>query len=106
MLSADDFEKIRNNMAQKLGDENMAKISDDISTLMLENNDANTQVANRDKEINKLRTDKEQLINTNGNLLQKISMESKAEQRELDRETNNKKHYSLSNVFDDDGNFK
>ena len=105
MLSSEDFEKIRTNMAQKLGEENMALISDDISTLMLENNDANTQVATRDKEISKLKTDKENLINTNGNLLQKISMESKAEKRELENEPTNKKQYSLTNAFDENGNF-
>ena len=104
MLS-EDFEKLRNNMAQKLGEENMALISDDISTLMLDNNDMNTQITNKDKEITKLKTDKENLINTNGNLLQKISMESKQERRELEQE-NSKKHYSLNNVFDENGNFK
>ena len=100
MLSSEDFEKIRTNMAQKLGEESMALISDDISTLMLENNDANSQIATRDKEIAKLKTDKENLINTNGNLLQKISMESKAEQRELEKEPTNKKQYSLSSAFE------
>lgn len=105
MLSNEDFEKIRDNMAKKLGDENMALISDDISTLMIENNNTNTQMANKDNEISKLKTDKENLILTNGNLLQKISMESKQEQRELEKE-NNKKHYSLSNAFDEKGNFK
>lgn len=104
MLSNEDFEKIRDNMAKKLGDENMALISDDISTLMIENNNTNTQMANKDNEISKLKTDKENLIMTNGNLLQKISMESKQEQRELEKE--NKKQYSLSNAFDEKGNFK
>ena len=104
MLS-EDFEKLKNNMAQKLGDENMALISDDISTLMLDNNDMNSQIANKDKEITKLKTDKENLINTNGNLLQKISMESKAEKRELENEPTNKKQYSLTNAFDENGNF-
>ena len=104
MLS-EDFEKLRNNMAQKLGEENMALISDDISTLMLDNNDMNSQIANKDKEITKLKTDKENLINTNGNLLQKISMESKVEKRELENEPTNKKQYSLTNAFDENGNF-
>lgn len=103
-MLAEKFEELRANMEKKLGAESMALISDDISTLMLDNNEMNNQISNKDKEISTLKKDKENLVISNGNLLQKISMESNQERE--DRQTETKKKYSLSNCFDDKGNFK
>ena len=72
-MKQEDFEKLQNNMKEKLGETNFALISDDVATLMSENNSMNTQISERDTTIKKLNQDKSNLIETNGNLMQKIS---------------------------------
>lgn len=104
-MLAEEFEKLRNSIAEKLGDENMALISDDMSTLMIENTNLNNQISAKNNEISKLKKDKENLIMTNGNLIQKISAETKQEQQNYN-DDKPKKHYSLKNIFDENGNFK
>jgi len=104
MLPAE-FEKIQNSIKEKLGEENMAKISDDISTLMLDNNNMENSINTKNTEIQKLKEDKEQLVTTNGKLMQKISIETTEEKRERENTQEKKKKYSLANAFDEKGNF-
>lgn len=104
MLPAE-FEKIQNSIKEKLGEENMAKISDDISTLMLDNNNMENSINSKNTEIQKLKEDKEQLVTTNGKLMQKISIETTEEKRERENPEEKKKKYSLANAFDEKGNF-
>lgn len=69
-----EFETLQNQMKEKLGDENFAKISSDMATLMTDNNSMNTQISNKDTEISQLKQVKTDLLETNGNLMQKITM--------------------------------
>lgn len=103
-MKQEEFEKLQNRMSEKLGKDNFAKISDDIATLMTENNNMNTQLNARDTEITKLKEDKSNLLETNGNLMQKISVgfeeptepQKKAEPKKID----------IRDCFDERGNFK
>lgn len=103
-MKQEDFEKLQNNMKEKLGETNFALISDDVATLMSENNSMNTQISERDTTIKKLNQDKSNLIETNGNLMQKISVgfeeptepQKKAEPKKID----------IRDCFDERGNFK
>lgn len=103
-MKQEEFETIQNRMSEKLGKDNFAKISDDIATLMTENNNMNTQLNARDTEITKLKEDKSNLLETNGNLMQKISVgfeeptepQKKAEPKKID----------IRDCFDERGNFK
>lgn len=73
-MTREKMEEVTNNIIEKVGEENAGLIADDIGLLLTDNTTMNTEIANKDKEIEKLKTDKENLITTNGNLLQQISM--------------------------------
>lgn len=103
-MKQEDFEKLQNNMKEKLGDSNFALISDDVATLMSENNSMNTQISERDTTIERLNQDKSNLIETNGNLMQKISVGFQ-EPTQTKNVTENQK-IVLKDCFDDKGNFK
>ena len=103
-MKQEDFETLQNNMKEKLGDTNFALISDDIATLMTDNNSMNTQISERDTQIQKLNQDKSNLIETNGNLMQKISVGFQ-EPTQAQKEAENPK-IVLKDCFDEKGNFK
>ena len=102
-MKQEEFEKLQNNMKEKLGDSNFALISDDIATLMSENNSMNTQLNERDTKITKLEQDKSNLIETNGNLMQKISFGF--EEPIIPTTEKKKEIKGINDAFDENGNF-
>ena len=101
------LEDLLNKMQEKIGKEASSKILDDIGILTTENNLANTEIKKRNDEITKLKSDKEQLQETNMSLLQQVKMtndnfgEIKPKEKEEER-----KEISFKEVFDENGNFK
>ena len=66
--------KISNSIKKKIGEENFAKISDDMGTLIT-GNAANLETIKKSEEqINELRETNAQLIAANGNLLKQVPM--------------------------------
>lgn len=103
-MKKEDFEKLTNGMQEKLGKENSSLIADDIGTLITDNNLMLTQIEKQQEEIEKLKTDKENLINTNGNLLQQISM-GVDNKKETPKEEKTPEKFSFKSCFDEKGNF-
>ena len=103
-MKKEDFEKLTNGMQEKLGKENSSLIADDIGTLITDNNLMLSQIEKQQQEIEKLKTDKENLINTNGNLLQQISM-GVEETKNKEEKENTPKKFSFKSCFDEKGNF-
>ena len=73
-MTNEKMEELTNNIIEKVGEEKAGLIADDIGMLLTDNKTMNTEITNRDNEITKLKNDKENLITTNGNLLQQIAM--------------------------------
>lgn len=103
-MKQEDFENVQKNISEKLGAENFALISDEIATLMSDNNNMNTQITNSNNKIQKLEQEKSNLIETNGNLMQKISVgfEEPMKPRTQEQEAPKPK---LSDAFDSKGRF-
>lgn len=101
------FSEMLDKMQEKLGKEASSKIADDIGLLITENSLANQEIEKRDTEITKLKSDKDQLQETNMSLLQQVRMtndnfgNSKKEETEPE-----KKIIDYKSVFDEKGNFK
>lgn len=70
----DEFETSLNSIQEKLGEENSAAIADEIAKLMSYNTNIKQTIQTKDKSIQKLQSDKENLISVNGNLLQQVAM--------------------------------
>lgn len=102
-MKNEDFEKLTNEMQEKLGKENSSLIADDIGTLISNNSSMLTQIDKQNEQIEKLKQDKEKLISANGNLLQQISMGVEKPKKEDKEET--PKKFSFRSCFDERGNF-
>ena len=106
-MNKEEMETLINGMQEKIGKEASALISDDIGKIISDNSLMNSEISKRDDKITKLTTDKENLIETNGNLLQQISMgieedktKNKKEEKKEDVEL-----FDYKKIFDENGNF-
>lgn len=103
-MKKEDFENLTNTMQEKLGKESSSLIADDIGTLITDNSNMNAEIERQNQIIEKLKQDKENLITTNGNLLQQISM-GVEKPKTVEKETTTPKKFSFKSCFDEKGNF-
>ena len=66
------IDEITNSIKTKLGEEEAGKIADDLASLIINDKTLNETISNKDKEIEKLKNDKDLLVSANANLLMKI----------------------------------
>lgn len=101
------FEDIQKSMEKKLGKENSALIADDFATLITYNSEREKTIKDNKEEIDRLKKDKDMLINANGNLLQQINQESEEIfAPKVKEEEKPKEPFNFRNMFDEKGNFK
>lgn len=100
-----DFNKLTNTIQEKLGEE-ASKIADDIATLITDNSATNKIIKEKDAMIEKLKADKEALIQVNGNLLQQVAMGEEETHVNNPEEKPKREPFSFKSVFDENGNFK
>lgn len=109
-----EFKKITDSMIEKIGKEKGALIVDDIAKILSDNLQMNNSLIDKDKKINELSKDKENLMTTNMNLLQQIPMgddeesfvNPKKKKEETKEDLRNVDSFDFNTIFDDDGNFK
>ena len=104
-MKKEDFESLTNYMQEKLGKENSSLIADDLGTLISDNNSMNAEIERQNQIIEKLKQDKENLINANGNLLQQVSMGVEKQKATINKEETTPKKFSFKSCFDEKGNF-
>ena len=96
--------KISNSIKKKIGEENFAKISDDMGTLIT-GNAANLETIKKSEEqINELKETNAQLITANGNLLKQVPMGTE-DSRDSEEESKKPEKIDLRTAFDKNGNF-
>lgn len=100
------FEDIQKSIQEKLGEENVAIISDDIASLISYNKNQEDLIKSKDSEIEKLKSNNEKLIISNGNLLKKVPMAKDDSFDEDVKIQDNKKEFSYKSMFDEKGNLK
>ena len=101
------MEDLTNSIIKKVGKEKAGLIADDIGLLITDNTSMNNQIQDKDKQIEKLKTDKENLITTNGNLLQQVAM-GKDEGNPYNTENKKEekpKEINYRNIFDEKRKF-
>lgn len=108
-MQTDKFNQLIDGVKEKLGEENTALISDDLAILISDNTQTNKDLEDRDKQINTLKQDKENLIKTNGNLLQQVSVGKEEDfsfnQNKQKENEEKKEPFSFKKQFDEKGNF-
>ena len=101
-----DFEKLTSGIQEKLGEEYSAKIADDLGLLISDNASINKTIKEKDALIQKLKQDKENLIQVNGNLLQQVAMGEEETHIKEAEEEKPKEPFNYRSVFDENGNFR
>lgn len=103
-MKKEEFENKMNSIQEKLGKENASLIADELGILITDNAQMNKELENKNNEISKLKTDKENLQEANINLLQQIPMGD--DFRKEKEEPEEKKIIDFRSAFDEKGNFK
>lgn len=95
--------EITDKIQEKLGKEESAKISDDIANILIYEEANNKNIKTKDEEIQKLKNDKDVLIQANGNLLLHVP-QGREEQEIVKDEV--KEPFDYRSIFDSKGKFK
>lgn len=98
-----ELSRISDSIKEKLGDEEFARISDDMGTLITGNALNLDEIKKRDEQITKLQESNKQLISANGNLLKQVPMGREETQKE--EEDAKPRKVKLQDAFDKNGNF-
>ena len=105
-MEQEELNNVINSIKEKIGEDLSGQIADDIAKIVTANTTANETISNKDKEIEKLNTEKTNLVVANGNLLQQVSFLPKKEDKKDENEKDDDKKIKLSELFDEKGNFK
>lgn len=100
-MTNEDLESFQNSLKEKLGDENMGMIADDLGSLIAKTTKAIETKNSLETEVEKLKEDKEKLVVANGKLLQQVPMAD--EPKKIENEP--KQTFSFREQFDEKGNF-
>lgn len=97
--------EITDKIADTLGKEAFATISDSIGELITGNTQNLNAIKERDEKITKLEDKNEKLVAANGALLQKVPVGFEAVENKKEKEAPQPK-ISLKDAFDEKGNFR
>ena len=95
------LQKISNSIKKKIGEEDYAKIADDMGTLITGNTANLDKIKKGEERINELEESNRQLITANGNLLKQVPMGSEDTQQEEEEAKASK--IQLSDIINDKG---
>lgn len=100
------LDDITNSIKTKLGEDNVALISDDLGMLITENNKSVNTINDLNKKVDSL-TDKNNLLSTaNSRLLSQIPMEKEDTKTQEKEEKPSVESFTLKDLFDEKGHFK
>lgn len=105
----EDLKKITDTIQEKIGKEKASLIADNIATILSNNMQMNSVIADKDKKIDALNKDKEGLMQTNMNLLQQIPMgreeDKKPEKPKETPKSEKASYFDYNKCFDENGDF-
>ena len=104
-MTDEELLKITSSIEEKLG-ENSAIIADDLGLLITGNSQAQKTLADKNAEIDALKSTNEKLVIANGNLLKQVPVEHKVEEHPKDAQSSESQPINLSDAFDASGRFK
>lgn len=104
-MNNEEFENLTNSIKDKLGNEATALIADDLGLLLSEHMATTENLNSKDKQIKNLQAEKENLIKTNGNLLQQVAVQFSNNSEKEETKDNSKQEFSFKKCFDEKGKF-
>lgn len=73
----DEIEKAVSSIKEKIGEENAALVSDELATVLSSSKAATSELEDYAKTVETLKSDKENLVNANAKLFQRLGFEDK-----------------------------
>lgn len=104
-MKNEEFQTKMNSIQEKIGQDASNLILDDIGVLLTDNQNMNTQLADKDKEIARLKKNNEMLQNVNGNLLQQVAMGDDTSSQNEPKEDELKQPFDFRTAFDEKRKF-
>ena len=102
MLSKEDFEKLINNLRDKLDETTVALVSEEILATISAYNNGFDEYEKSVEEVEKLKGEKEELLKVNGKLYQRIGFDKDEEKKE-DNIDDPKEEIKIEDVIDEKG---
>ena len=103
MLSKEDFEKLVNNLKEKLDETTGALVSEEILATLSAYNNGYDEYEKSVEEVEKLKGEKEELLKVNGKLYQRIGFDKDDAIEEKKDDTEEKEEIKIEDVIDEKG---
>ena len=102
MLKKEEFEKVTNDLREKLNETDRALVSEEILALLSAYNDGFDEYEKSVAEVETLKNEKEELLKVNGKLYQKIGFDKEEETKD-EIEDDDKEEIKIEDVIDEKG---
>ena len=102
MLSKEEYEKLTNNLREKLDETTVALVSEELLALISAYNTGFDEYSKSVEEVEKLKGEKEELLKVNGKLYQRIGFDKEEEPAE-EKEDSVEEETKIEDVIDEKG---
>lgn len=103
MLSKEEYEKLTNNLRDKLDETTVALVSEELLALISAYNTGFDEYSTSIEEVEKLKGEKEELLKVNGKLYQRIGFDKEEDPAEEKQEESAEEETKIEDVIDEKG---
>ena len=103
MLSKEDYEEMTKTLRGKLDETSSALISEEILSLLSAYNGGYDELDELKQEVDKLKTEKEELLKVNGKLYQQIGFDKEEKEDETIDKNEDEEELSIEDIIDEKG---
>lgn len=103
MLSKEEFEKLINNLRDKLDETTGALVSEEILAAISAYNNGFDEYTKTTQEVEKLKNEKEELLKVNGKLYQRIGFDKEEEKEDNKVDDEENEEIKIEDVIDEKG---
>ena len=103
MISKEEFEKLINNLRDKLDETTVALVSEEILATISAYNNGFDEYEKSVEEVEKLKGEKEELLKVNGKLYQKIGFDREEKEDDIEDIENEEEEIKIEDVIDEKG---
>ena len=103
MLSKEEFEKLINNLRDKLDETTLALVSEELLATLSAYNNGFDEYSKSLEEVEKLQSEKEELLKVNGKLYQRIGFDKEEEDDDKIEKDEEKEEIKIEDVIDEKG---
>jgi hypothetical protein len=107
-MTNEEYQKRLNKIKETVGEDSYAQINDTLIELQEDNTNLNNTIEEKEKNYNDLNEKYKKVLETNGNLIQKISnnIANNNNNDYNEDEDQKEKKITIEDIFDEKGNFK